>query len=274
VKTDKVIEGVHRDILLRMSAFLLLKDSKASFNIEGGQPTHTRALRWGKAMGQAGTNPLSVDELLRLQQIVIDNARFIHMGFRTEGGFIGSHDRNTGEPIPDHISSRWQDIETLVKGMIEAERQLETKLFHPVLTAAMLNRINDYRMVLESYSHSVMDFIVWRKTPGNNVEVLNETIDYYRYFDATMQAEFLFECVDYTINKIIPDEINYLQRYDKMKTWLDNHFQMPDTTVSLIIQFLYQNNGKLSKRAKEKEFAQLTENEVIKIEEHYQDYFS
>lgn len=37
-KTTKIISGVHRDILLRTSAFLLLKDSKASFSIEGEVP--------------------------------------------------------------------------------------------------------------------------------------------------------------------------------------------------------------------------------------------
>jgi hypothetical protein len=318
-KTSKVIQGVHRDILMRTSAFLLLKDSKASFSIEGEQPTHTRALRWGKAIGQAGQNPLSFDELLRLQQIVIDNARFIHMGFRTEGGFIGAHDRQTGEPLPDHISARWQDIETLINGMIEADLMLETNSFHPVLIATMiafgfvyihpfedgngrihrylihhilaatgftpqgiifpvstaiLERINDYRKVLEVYSQPLLDLIEWQKTHNNNVEVLNDTIDYYRYFDATEQAGFLFDCVDYTINKIIPEEVSYLQCYDEMKSWLDNHFQMPDKSVALLIGFLHQNNGKLSKRAKEKEFALLTENEVIEIEAHYKEYFS
>lgn len=313
-KTDKVISGVHKDILLRTSAFLLLKDSKASFNIEGEQPSHTRALRWGKAIGQAGINPLSIDELLRLQQIVIDNARFIHMGLRTEGGFIGEHDRDTGEPIPDHISARWQDVEILLEGMIEADRLLEKNGFNPVLlatmiafgfvfihpfedgnsrihrylihhilastrytpqgiifpvSAAILDRIEDYRKVLESYSQPLLDFIDWRKTPGNNVEVLNNTIDYYRYFDATKQAEFLFECVDYTINKTIPEEVKYLRSYDEMKFWLDNRFQMPDKTIALLIYFLNQNNGKLSKRAREKEFALLSDSEINEIENYY-----
>lgn len=317
-KTRVVISDVQKDILLRTSAFLLLKDSKASFTIEGEQPTQNRALRWGKAIGQAGSNPLSVEELLRLQQIVIDNDRFIHMGFRIEGGFIGQHDRYTGDPIPDHISARWQDINTLINGMLSAEQQMESTGIHPVLiatmiafgfvfihpfedgngrlhrylihhilattkftpqgiifpvSAAILERIDDYRKVLESYSQPVLDFIEWKQTTNNNVEVLNDTLDYYRYFDATKQAEFLFECVDYTINKIIPEEVKYLRSYDGMKSWLDNRFQMPDKTVALLIHFLNQSDGKLSKRAKEKEFAKFTNEEVAEIEEHYLLYF-
>ncbi|MBK7212993.1 MAG: Fic family protein [Bacteroidales bacterium] len=313
-----LIKGLHSDVLLRTSAFLLLKDSKASFTIEGENPTQNRAVRWGKAIGQAGNVPLSKEELLRLQQIVIDDSRFIKMGFRSEGGFIGEHDRITGEPIPDHISARWQDLDTLIEGLIKSANQMISAAYHPVLTtaqiafgfvyihpfvdgngrlhrylihhmltamkytpqgivfpvsSAILEKIIDYRKVLESYSHPLLDFIQWRKTSGNNVEVLNDTIDYYRYIDLTEQAEFLFECIDYTINKIIPDEVEYLQKYDLMKDWLDDNFQMPDKTIALLIRFLSQNNGKLSRRALNKEFSKLTEHEALKIEEAYKKYF-
>lgn len=317
-KADVVLGSIHKDILLRTSSFLLLKDSKASFNIEGENPTQNRAVRWGRAIGQAGNKALSKEELLRLQQIVIEDSRFVKMGYRTEGGFIGEHDRRTGEPIPEHISARWQDIEMLVTGLLLTSKKMIDSQFHPVLTAAkiafgfvfihpfvdgngrlhrylihhllsnmkftpqgiifpvsaaILERIDDYRRILENYSHPLLDLIRWEKTSDNNVEVLNDTIDYYRYFDATVQSEFLFECVDYTINKIIPEEVSYLQKYDQMKAWLDDLFQMPDKTVALLLRFLEQNNGLLSKRARDKEFVELTEEEVKEIEQNYKMFF-
>jgi len=317
-KTTVIIQGVHKDILLRTSAFLLLKDSKASFNIEGETPSHTRASRWGNAIGQAGNKPLSVAELIRLQQIVIENSRFITLGLRTKGGFVGEHDRQTGEPIPEHISARWQDLEILLNGLIETSTLLEKSQFNPVLTAsniafgfvfmhpfvdgngrihrylihhllaimkytpqgiifpvsaAILEKIDDYRKVLETYSRPLLEFIEWKKTPDNNVEVLNDTIDYYRYFDATSQAEFLFDCVDYTINRIIPQEVEYLQKYDTLKVWLDDRFEMPDKMVAMLIRFLEQNNGTLSKRAQEREFKDLTSEEIKKIEKQYKMIF-
>lgn len=318
-KTEAIIKKVHKDILLRTSAFLMLKDSKASFNIEGETPAQSRAVRWGKAIGQAGSHPLSKDELLRLQQIVIENSRFIEMGYRKEGGFVGEHDRFSGEPIPEHISARWQDIEILVEGLIAAKKKLEESNFHPILTAAktafgfvfihpftdgngrihrylihhilakmnytpqgiifpvsaaMLEKIGEYKKVLESFSQPLLDFIDWKKTTNNNIEVLNNTIDYYRYFDATLQAEFLFDCVDYTIRKIIPEEVAFLQKYDEMKAWIDDRFEMPDKMVSLLISFLWQNTGTLSKRVRGKEFAELSESEVREIEEKYKEIFS
>ena len=317
-KTVDLVRNVHNDILRRTSAFLMLKDSKASFNIEGETPSNTRASRWGKVIGQAGKKPLSLDELLRLQQIVIESTRFTKMGLRTAGGFIGEHDRSTGEPIPEHISARWQDLHTLVDGLIGTEILLKDSEFHPILTstiiafgfvfihpfvdgngrihrylihdilaklkftpqgiifpvsAAILERIEDYQKTLESYSYPVQEFIEWKTTQDNNVEVLNETIDYYRYFDATPQAEFLFECVDHTINNIIPEEVSYLQKYDKMKAWLDDTFEMPDNMIALLVRILSQNDGKLSKRAQNKEFKELSVDEIFQIEEKYVQLF-
>jgi Fic family protein len=317
-KTIEVIQGIQKDILLRTSSFLLLKDSKASFTIEGEKPTQNRAMRWGKAIGQAGSKPLSKEELLRLQQIVIENSRFLDMGFRKNGGFVGEHDRTTGEPIPEHISARWQDLNILLDGLIESATLLENNKFHPVLSAAkiafgfvfihpfedgngrihrylihhllsvmkftpqgiifpvssaILDRIVDYRKVLETYSQPMLDFIKWTRTADNNVEVLNETIDYYRYFDATVQSEFLFECVESTINIIIPQEVSYLQQYDSMKSWLDDSFEMPDKMVALLIRFLEQNKGVISKRAREKEFEVFSQSEIEEIESKYRTLF-
>ncbi len=318
-KTARLVGNVHKDILLRTSAFLLLKDSKASFNIEGETPSNSRATRWGKVIGQAGSRSLSKEELIRLQQIVIQNERFVKMGFREEGGFVGEHERTTGEPIPEHVSARWQDLDELLDGLVKTDSKLENSEFYAVLTAAiiafgfvfihpfvdgngrihrylihhilakmkytpqgiifpvsaaMLEQIDDYRKVLASYSHPLLDFIEWRTTQDHNVEVINDTADYYKYFDATIQAEFLFDCIDHTIKEIIPEEVSYLEHFDQMKAWLDDNFEMPDKTVALLILFLEQNNGILSNRSRTKEFSALTNDEIQLIENQYQIIFN
>ena len=53
-KKNTYLNSVHKDVLQRASSFLLLKDSKASFTIEDENPGSNRAMRWGKAIGQAG----------------------------------------------------------------------------------------------------------------------------------------------------------------------------------------------------------------------------
>jgi hypothetical protein len=309
------LNKVHKDVIQRASSFLLLKDSKASFSIEGENPRNNRAARWGKAIGQAGKNELTIDELNRLQQLVIENDRFIKMGIRQQQGFIGDRDRATQEPIPDHISAKFEDLDTLMAGWMQTQKMLTQSRMDPVLVAAkiafgfvfihpfvdgngrlhryiihhilsqtgyteqgiifpvsasILKHIKDYAKTLEFHSYPILNFIDWKPSENNNVEILNETIDYYRYFDATAQAEFLFNCVNDTLINIIPKEVEYIKKYDVFKQFLDNRYEMPDNMISLMVGFLEQGKGRLSKRAISNEFNALTVDEIRSIEEQYQ----
>jgi len=157
----------------------------------------------------------------------------------------------------------------LIHHVLAKKQFSQQGLIFPV-SAAILNKITDYQKVLENHSSPLLDFIEWEETNDHNVQVLNETIDYYRYFDATKQAEFLYECVKETIEDIIPHEVDYLNKYEEFKAYIDNSFEMPDDLVALLVHFLEQNNGELSNRAKNKEFSALHENEVKEIEKNYQ----
>jgi hypothetical protein len=48
---------------------------------------------------------------------------------------------------------------------------------------------------------------------------------------------------------------------------------MPDRTLDLLFRFLHQNAGRLSKRAREQEFAQMMEDEVLAAEMAYRESF-
>ena len=77
--------GAH--MVARAASFMLLADSRASFEIEGERPPRTRLERWGRAVLQAGKNRLTLDELIRLQRILIEDTRFVHAGLRPDGVF-------------------------------------------------------------------------------------------------------------------------------------------------------------------------------------------
>lgn len=319
-KVRKTLGNIHPDIMSRTAAFLLLKDSKASYAIEGERPLQNKALRWSRAIGQAGQKSLSKDELLRLQQMVIESTRFVAMGWRKQGGFVGEHDRQNGNPIPDHISARWQDVEILMDGLIEASVKLEKDetfdavfaaaiiafgfvfihpfedgngrihryLIHHILasmkfiskgiifpvSAIILERLEEYRTVLEAYSIPRLDLIDWKITPKNNVEVLNETIDLYRYYDATKQVEFLYSCVQQTAEKTIPAEVDYLKKYDKFKVFVEDRYEMPDKDIALLVRFLEQGKGSLSERARDNEFKAFKSAEIKVIEKKYREVFN
>jgi hypothetical protein len=105
-RAREVVAEVPADVLARTAAFLLLKDSRSSFEIEGEYPPQERIQNWGRAIGEAGRQPIDLDELLRLQRIVIGDDRFVPMGLRNEGGFVGDRDRDSGMPLPVHVSAR------------------------------------------------------------------------------------------------------------------------------------------------------------------------
>ncbi len=313
----RVVAAVPKDLLSRTAAFLLLKDSKSSYAIEGVRAPQSRIQRWGRAIGEAGRQPLDVDEFLRLQQIVIGDGRFVKLGWRNDGGFVGEHDRKTRMPLPDHISARPEDLQELIEGLVAFNNMIAQDLdpvlgaaalafgfvyIHPFVdgngrihrylihhalaqrgftpqgmvfpvSAAILERLDEYRGVLESYSARLLPSIEWQPTPDNNVEVLNDTGDFYRYFDATAHAEFLFSCVAQTIDVDLPNEADFLRRHDLFQERLEAMLDMPRATVDLLFRFLHQNAGKLSKRAHEKEFAALTDEEAQRIEEIYDQSF-
>lgn len=310
----EVVGRIHADIMARAAAFLLLSDSKSSFSIEGELPSPKRAARWGQIIGEAGSRKLSIAEFERLQRIVIGDTRFVRLGLRSEGGFVGMHDRTNNEPLPDHISARPEDLRSLVEGVIayvaraidggvdpvvvaaaaafgfvyvhpfsDGNGRVHRWLIHHVLaaagynppgvifpvSAAILRDIDGYREILESYSRPLLEHIDWRAAPNGNIEVLNDTADYYRYFDATAHAEFLYRCVEQTIEQDLPEEVAYLQAYDRFARGIQEIADMPAEKIELLHRFLRQESGRLSKRARENEFAALTDLEAKRLEALY-----
>jgi hypothetical protein len=142
------------------------------------------------------------------------------------------------------------------------------------VSAAILERIDAYRMVLEDYSRRLLPVIAWTPTGDGNVEVTNDTDDFYRFFDATPHAEFLYACVRKTIEVDLPNEAAFLRRYDAFKTSVEGMIDMPDRTIDLLFRFLHQNGGHLSQRARDREFKELTDTEARNIETIYGDVFA
>jgi hypothetical protein len=310
-RAREIVAGVPRDLLARTAAFLLLKDSKSSYAIEGERPPQDRIQRWGRAIGEAGRQPLDQEELLRLQKIVIGDQRFVRLGFREEGGFVGEHDRESRLPLPDHISARPDDLQSFDAGPAQrldaviaaailafgfvyihpfedGNGRIHRYLIHHVLaqrgfnppsvvfpvSAAILGQIDRYREVLESYSQRLLPLIEWEPTPAFNVRVLNDTGDFYRFFDATPHAEFLYGCVRHTIEHDLPEETAFLRRYDSFRQQIESFIEMPERVIDLLFRFLNQNGGQLSQRAREKEFSALTEEEARRIEAIYRETFN
>ena len=320
VEAQQIVGGTHPEIVRRAAQLLPYSDSKASFEIEGEHARQDRQLRWAWATADAGHRDLTVDELERLQKIVVGDARFVQLGLRTEGGWVGERDQTTMDPIPTHISARPEDLPDLMQGIVEyAHRTAETPLDPVVMAAAlsfgfiyihpfedgngrihrwlihhalaragynppnlvfpvsvpMLRRITGYREVLISYSREVLSLVDWRTTRRHNVQVLHDTADYYRFFDATAQAEFLYRCVEETVTRDLPQEVAYLEGYAEFSRRVQQETaDMPERAIALLAQFLGRNSGRLSRTVRAREFARLSEDEAERVEKLYKRCFA
>ncbi len=304
-------------LVTRAANFLLLADSRASFEIEGERAPRNRLERWGKAVLQAGRNELTLEEIIRLHRVLIEDTRFVFPGLRPDGVFLGERDY-LNDPLPEFIGARPDDLDALCAGMLAANNRMRDDGLDPVLQAAatafgfiyvhpfqdgngrvhrclihhvlaerkytppgmvfpvssvMLDRIDDYRRTLQAHSAPLMDFIEWRPTPEQNVEVLNDTADLYRYFDCTEAAEFLYACVQRTVEHDLPKEIDYLRRHDEAMARIMEMIDMPDRLAQNLILFIRQNDGTLSKRKRDKDFSALTDDEIQVLERIVRDAF-
>ncbi len=70
----------------------------------------------------------------------------------------------------------------------------------------------------------------------------------------------------------MPDEIDYLSRYDQARQQIEAFLDLPDATFDLMMGFLRQNGGRFSARAREREFGRLTNEEAEAIEGIYQEW--
>lgn len=59
------------------------------------------------------------------------------LGLRNEGGFVGDRDRDSGTPVPDHVSARQEDLPPLIEGLVAFDRKAAPDL-DAVLAAAVL----------------------------------------------------------------------------------------------------------------------------------------
>ena len=76
-------------LLARAAAFLYLKETQSSFDIEREKPSATRAQRFADLLRDAETEiDLSEEKLVRLQNAVVD-PRFSESSFRREQNWIG-----------------------------------------------------------------------------------------------------------------------------------------------------------------------------------------
>lgn len=133
------------------------------------------------------------------------------------------------------------------------------------VSAAMLRDMVRYDQALESFSEAIAPFVEYSLDSEQKMTVSNETAALYRFFDATPQTEYLFECIEETIGRDLHHELNFLKFFDAAMKAVMGTVDMPNQRAALLIRLIHQNKGKLSK-GKRDSFSELSDEEIRKIE--------
>jgi hypothetical protein len=156
---------------------------------------------------------------------------------------------------------------------ILAQRDFYPKGLIFPLSSVILDEIENYKEVLVAHTSPLMSMIEWEATSKGNVKIVNDTLDLYRFFNVTKSCEFIYRLVEKTIKETLPNELDYLKAFDSASSAINDVVTMPDNMVKMLITFLLQNDGKLSKKKKEKYFKALKKDELEAIEYIIGEYF-
>ncbi len=134
------------------------------------------------------------------------------------------------------------------------------------VSASIVRNLPEYDRVLQSFSKPLLPYIDWHWTPGRELVVDNDTVNHYRYFDATRFAEYLFDRVEDTLLVDLSDELSFVAIFDRALDAARQVVEMPDRRASLFVRLCMQNGGRLAARKRE-QFGELSDDEVSAMEE-------
>ncbi len=309
-RTRETLARYDRDLLRRAAAFLYLKETHSSFEVERERPSPDRAQRFAGLLREAESGiPLSENRLAELQNAVVD-PRFHELSYRHEQNWIGQ-DLGYRKKV-DFLPARPEDVSGLMNGLVEFSETLRAKpeamdpvvaaaslafgfvfihpfmdgngrlhryLIHEVLSssgftpkgivlpvsAVILANLDKYIHALERFSKPLQARTNYNPDVPQAPATGNDAL-YFRYFDLTEQASFLYWALERTVEHDLEEEIAFLLRFDAARSRLDGMLDWPAHSLDLFIRLVHQNGGTLSKAKRQSHFSWMTDDETRRCE--------
>tara|TARA_R110001592_G_scaffold232050_1_gene489335 strand:+ start:21472 stop:23013 length:1542 start_codon:yes stop_codon:yes gene_type:complete len=322
-RTRETLGKYDQDLLRRAAAFLYLKETQSSFEVEREKPSVNRAQRFADLLRQADTSqPLTEERLVELQNAVVD-PRFHEFSWRDQQNWIGD-DLGYRQKI-EFVPARPEDVPALMQGLldtagkariqvastarqadidtvelqfdpvvyaaiiafgfvfihpfVDGNGRIHRYLIHEVLanagftprgivlpvSAVILANLDEYVAVLESFSTPLRQRTEYLPDAPGTPATGNDAV-YFRYFDATEQAEFLYRALERTVEEDLQQEINFLLGFDRACQQLNQLLDWPNHSLELFVRVVHQNDDILSKTKKQSHFSWMTEAEVSEAE--------
>lgn len=305
-QTRETLARYDRDLLRRAAAFLYLKETHSSFEVEREKPGSDRARRFANLLreGESGT-PLSEDRLVELQNAVVD-ARFHEFSYRRKQNWLGE-DLGYRKKV-DFVPARPGNVPELMNGLVafsetlranpesvdpvvaaaslafgfvfihpfmDGNGRLHRYLIHEVLSssgftpkgivlpvsAVILANLDRYVHALERFSRPMQARTTYNPDVPDAPATGNDAL-YFRFFDATEQASFLYWALERTVEHDLDEEIAFLLGFDAARARLGGLLDWPAHSLDLFIRLVHQNKGTLSGTKRQSFFGWMTDDEV------------
>jgi len=309
-RTLDTLAKYDRSLLLRAAAFLYLKETHSSFEVEREKPSANKAQRFADLLRDAERGlPLSEERFVELQNAVVD-PRFAEASYRIAQNWIGE-DFGYRTRV-DFVPPRPDDARRLMEGLVALSERLRTLpaaidpviaataisfgfvFIHPFMdgngrlhryliheslcaagftpkgiilpvSAVILAHLDRYNSALESFSRPLRDRTSFDPPVPSAPAIGNDAV-YFRYFDATNQASFLFDALARTVEHDLDEEISYLVGFDRAQRFLSAVADWSTHTLETFIRVVHQNSDKLSINKRKAHFLWMTDEEVARFE--------
>ncbi len=299
-----------RSLILRAAAYLYLKETHSSFEVERVKPSASKAQRFANLLHEAEAGiPFSEQRFVELQNAVVD-PRFAEVSYRRIQNWVGN-DYGYQARI-DFVPPRPQDVPSLMDGLIamvdrvrvrpaaidaviaasmisfgfvfihpfeDGNGRLHRYLIHEQLSSAgftpkgivlpvsavILANLDRYTETLQAFSRHVRDRTSYDPRVPAVPATGNDAV-YFRYFDATEQASFLYDALERTVEKDLDEEISFLLGFDRAQGALSGLVDWPAHSLDLFIRLVRQNEGRLSTTKRNSHFQWMSAEEFARFE--------
>lgn len=142
------------------------------------------------------------------------------------------------------------------------------------VSAVMYQNARRYQDTLNLFSEPLLSLVEYSLNHEGFMTVQGETIDFYRYFDATGIVESLYAFIEDTIDTEYLKELDFLKQFAEAKLAIEQIIDgLPQREARIFVESCRKNGFRISKIKREKFFSQLTEEEIERMEEAVKNIF-
>lgn len=289
----------------RALQYLYLSETKGSFAIERETPSAHKEERFVQILRRAPNIPrLTEEQLVEIQNAVVRDDFAREAGYRTRQNWLENntgrisflpHPPDTLQETMDGWETFANDTEggidpllrmtcasfgfVYIHPFMDGNGRLHRYVLHHVLahsglippdlilpvSAVIMKNIPHYHQVLTAFSAPVTQLWDYRRLDDGPDIRHSPGPEPYRYPVCNLEVEFLKTMFQQTVDIEIPEELAWLQGYDRAYQEIDAAFDLPANEISRLIRMIHGNEGRLA-RGKRNQFDWIPENVLTHIE--------